>query len=126
MCSSDLVTVPAALPHVQAGRIRALAVGSPKRAAALPDLPTVSEAGLPGYDVSAWNGILLPARTPAAIVARLNGEIAKFAHAREQQERAIAQGSDLVSNSPAEFVAYLKAQMAKWSKVVREAGVRAD
>ena len=119
-------TVPAALPHIQAGRLRALGIGSPSRASALPDVPTVSEAGLPGFDVSAWNGVLGPARTPVAIVNRLNRELAEIARQPDTREKAAAQGTDLVSGTPQEFAAYIKSQIAKWSKVVRAAGIQPD
>ncbi|MBC7780367.1 MAG: tripartite tricarboxylate transporter substrate binding protein [Proteobacteria bacterium] len=119
-------TVPAALPHIHAGRLRALAIGSPKRISALPDVPTVAEAALPGFDVSAWNGIMAPARTPAAIVARVNSELALIATNPEARERAAGQGTDLVSGSPQEFAAYIRAQIAKWAKVVKAAGIQAD
>jgi tripartite-type tricarboxylate transporter receptor subunit TctC len=119
-------TVPAAMPHIQAGRLRTLGVGSPNRAPALPDVPTVSEAGLPGFDVSAWNGVLGPARTPVAIVNRINRELAEIARQPETRERAAAQGTDLVSGTPQEFAAYIKSQIAKWSKVVRAANIQPD
>ena len=98
-----------AMLHVKSARLKALAVTSAKPTELAPGLPTMASAGLPGFEAVSVYGLFAPAKTPADIIARLNGEIAKFAHAREQQERAIAQGSDLVSNSPAEFVAYLKA-----------------
>jgi tripartite-type tricarboxylate transporter receptor subunit TctC len=119
-------TVPAAMPHIQAGRLRALGIGSPSRASALPDVPTVAEAGLPGFDVSAWNGVLGPARTPAAVVARVNRELAEIAKHPETREKAAAQGTDLVSSTPQEFASYIRSQVAKWSKVVKAAGIQPD
>jgi len=119
-------TVPAAIPLIQGGHLRALAVGSPKRASALPDIPTVSEAGLPGFDVSAWNGILAPAGTPAPIVARLNSELATIASHPETRARAATQGTDLVTTTPQEFSAFIKAQIAKWAIVVKAAGIQPD
>ncbi|MCE2948515.1 MAG: tripartite tricarboxylate transporter substrate binding protein [bacterium] len=119
-------TVPAAIPHIQAGRLRALGVGSLVRATALPDVPTISEAALPGFDVSAWNGVLAPARTPAAIVNRLNRELAEIAKHPETREKAATQGTELVSGTPQEFAAYIKAQIAKWSRVVKAAGIQSD
>ncbi|HEV7801169.1 MAG TPA: tripartite tricarboxylate transporter substrate binding protein [Burkholderiales bacterium] len=119
-------SLPAAMPHVQGGRVRALAIGSAKRSPVLPDLPTVSEAALPGFDVSAWNGILAPRRTPQNVIARLNREIARVVQIPEMKDRAAAQGAELVSNSPEEFSAYLAAQIEKWGKVVKAAGIRPD
>jgi len=119
-------SLPAALPHVRAGRVRALAVGSAKRSPALPGLPTVAETALPGFDVSAWNGILAPRGTPRVIVDRLNQELRRIVQLPEVRERAAAQGAELVTSTPGEFAAYIKAQIAKWAKVVESAGVRAD
>jgi tripartite-type tricarboxylate transporter receptor subunit TctC len=119
-------TVPAAIPHIQAGRLRALGVGSLSRASALPDVPTISEAALPGFDVSAWNGVLGPARMPQAVITRVNRELAEIAKHPETREKAAAQGTDLVSGTPQEFAAYIKSQIAKWSKVVKAAGIQPD
>jgi len=119
-------TLPAAMLHIQAGRLRALGIGSPSRASALPDVPTVSEAGLPGFDVSAWNGVLAPARTPPAVITRVNRELAEIARHPETREKAASQGTELVSGTPQEFAAYIKSQIAKWSKVVKAAGIKPD
>ena len=119
-------TVPAAMPHIQASKLRALGVGSLNRASALPDVPTLSEAGLPGFDVSAWNGVLAPARTPTAIINRVNRELAEIAKQPETREKAAAQGTDLVSGTPQEFALYIRSQIAKWSKVVKAAGIQPD
>lgn len=118
-------TMPPALPLVQAGRLRAIAIGSPKRSPALPDVPTVAET-LPGFDIGAWNGILAPAGTPQAIIMRLNAEIVKITNNREARERAASQGAELVSDTPQEFTAYIKAQIARFAKVVKATGMRPD
>lgn len=122
----SFVTMPSALPHVNAGRLRVLAIGSPKRAASLPDVPTVAESGLPGFDIGAWNGILAPAHTPPAIVNRLNAEIARMAQNPEAKERAANQGVELVGDTPQEFTAYIKTQIARFAKVVKATGMHAD
>lgn len=119
-------SLPAALPHVRAGRVRALAMGSAKRTPVLPDVPTVAESALPGFDVSAWNGMLAPRKTPPGIVSRLNAEMRRIAENSEAKERAAAQGAELTWQTPEEFEAFLTAQIAKWGKVVRAAGVRPD
>jgi tripartite-type tricarboxylate transporter receptor subunit TctC len=119
-------SLPAALPHVQAGRVRALAIGSAKRSPALPNLPTVAESALPGFDVSAWNGVLAPKGTPRAIVTRLNAEIRRVAGLRDVQQRAAAQGAELATDTPEEFGAFIRAQIEKWGKVVRGSGMKAD
>lgn len=112
-----------ALPHVQQGRLRALGVTSVKRAASLPDVPTISEAGLKGYEMVVWQGILAPARTPQPIVARLNSEVVKILQTRETRERLAAQGLEPVGGTPAEFHAYIAAEVAKWAKVIKHAGI---
>jgi tripartite-type tricarboxylate transporter receptor subunit TctC len=122
----SFVTMPAALPHVNAGRLRVLAIGSPRRAASLPDVPTVAESGLPGFDIGAWNGILAPAHTPPAIVKRLNAEIARMAQNAEAKERAAGQGVELMSDTPEEFIAYIKIQIARFAKIVKATGMQAD
>lgn len=117
-------TLPAALPHVKAGRVRALAVAAARRSPALPDLPTVAESALPGFDVSAWNGILGPRGTPPATVDRLNRELHRIVAIPEVRERALAQGAELMANTPEQFASHIKAEIAKWSKVVKSAGIR--
>jgi len=119
-------TMPPTMPLVQAGRLRAIAIGSPKRSAALPDVPTVAESGYPGFDVGAWNGILAPAGTPAALVNRLAAEIAKVAKNPEAREKASNQGAELVSNTPQEFTEYINKMMARFAKVVQATGMRPD
>ena len=116
-------TFAPALPHVRAGRMRALGVTSAKRSAAAPDIPTLIEAGVPGYDYNTWYGLLLPARTPSAIVALLHAA-ALAALAREDAQRKLeAQGVETTTNTPAEFQAFLKAETRKWIEVVRGAGI---
>jgi tripartite-type tricarboxylate transporter receptor subunit TctC len=119
-------SLPAALPHVQAGRVRALAIGSAKRSPTLPNLPTVSESALPGFDVSAWNGVLAPRGTPRAIVDKLNREIRRIAELPDVKERAASQGAELAVDTPEEFGAHIKAEIAKWGKLVRASHMRAD
>ena len=122
----SFVTMPSALPHVNAGRLRVLAIGSPKRSPALPDVPTVAESGLPGFDIGAWNGILAPAHTPQAIVMRLNAEIVKMTKNPEYKEHASSQGAELIGDTPLEFTAYVKEQIARFAKVVQATGMRPD
>ena len=118
--------IPPALPHVRSGKLKALAVTTAKRAAGVPDLPTVAEAGLPGYEATAWFGVLAPAATPSQIIARLNAAIVKIAHAREMQERLTAEGADAVGNTPEQFAQIIKSDIAKWAKVIKASGARAD
>lgn len=116
-------SVPAALPFVKGGRARAIAVGSLKRSAALPDIPTVAESGLPGFDVSAWNGVMLPRGSSNAIVERLGREMQRVISLADMKERAAAQGAELTWTTPQEFTTYLNGQVAKWGKLVRESGL---
>ena len=113
-------------PHVTAGRIRGLAVTSPKRSHVLPDLPTIAEAGVPGYEAMPWGGYILPARTPRDIVARLNAEINTVLTAPAVTERFTSFGSVLVGGTPEYFRDYILSDIAKWAKVIKEAGIKPE
>jgi tripartite-type tricarboxylate transporter receptor subunit TctC len=119
-------TVTAILPHVQSGGVRALAVTTTKRSAALPDLPTIAEAGLPGYDANTWGGILAPAGTSKDVVAKLNAEINKALATEEVRAKLHASGIDIQGGTPAEFADYIKAEVAKWAKVTKDAGIEPE
>jgi len=118
--------MPTALPHVKAGRLRALAVTSAKRSPAMPDLPTIAEAGVAGYEAESWFGVLAPAGTPSAIVTKLNGEIVRILGLPEIKERLLSQGAEPVGNSPEQFAAHITAEMAKWGNVVKASGAQVD
>ncbi|MEO8443036.1 MAG: tripartite tricarboxylate transporter substrate binding protein [Betaproteobacteria bacterium] len=122
----SFVTMPSALPLVNSGRLRVLAIGSPRRSPMLPNVPTVAESGLPGFDIGAWNGILAPAHTPPAIVARLNAEIVKMTKDPATRDHEASQGVELISDTPQEFVAYIKTQIARFAQVVKATGMHAD
>ncbi len=119
-------TMPPALPHVKDGKLRALAVTSRKRSPATPELPTMDEAALPGFEAITWHGVVVPAGTPAAIIARLNREIVAILHLPEVVERLSGQGAEALGSTPEEFAAYIKSESAKWAKVVRESGAKAE
>lgn len=119
-------SMPPALPHVKAGKLRALAVTSARRSSAAPDVPTIAESGLPGYEVINWYGILVPAGTPKEIVARLNAEILKILNVPDVKERLSAQGAETFSSTPQEFAAYIRKETEKWAKVVKYSGARLD
>jgi tripartite-type tricarboxylate transporter receptor subunit TctC len=114
------------LPHVRTGKLKALAVTAIKRQAAVPDLPTLSESGLAGYEVNNWYGVLAPAATPQEIVATLNTAIVKIMHLPEVRERLSKEGLEPAGTTPAEFASYIKAEIGKWSQVVKASGARAD
>ena len=114
------------MPHVRAGRLRPLAVASAKRSPSVPELPTVAEAGIPGFAVDQWYALFAPAGTPKEVVAKLYAEIAKSVAQPETRERLLAMGLDPVGMPPDEFTEYLKTETAKWGKLVREAGIRAN
>ena len=122
----SFTSILSALPHVQQGRLRALGVTSLKRATSLPDVPTISEAGLKGYEMVVWHGILAPAKTPQPIVVRLNHDVVKIVQSREARERLAAQGLEAIGGTPAEFHAYIAAEVAKWAKVVKHAGIATE
>ena len=119
-------TMPPALPHVKDGKLRALAVTSLKRSPAAPDLPTVDEIALPGFEANTWHGVVVPAGTPGAIVARLNREIVAILHLPDVVERLSGQGAEALGSTPEEFAAYIKSESVKWAKVVRDSGAKAE
>jgi tripartite-type tricarboxylate transporter receptor subunit TctC len=119
-------SLPPALPNIKAGKLRALAVTGSKRSQFLPDLPTIAEAALPGYETAIWFGIVAPAGTPAEVVARLNGELAKAAASPEFRERLARNGFEVVSSTPEQMAESVRNETAKWGKVVKALGMRAD
>jgi len=112
--------------HVRAGKLRALGVTSAKRAATLPDVPTIAEAGLPGYEFTTWHGILAPKGTPRPIVALLNDRLKKSLAAPDQAKRFQDHGLDVIASTPEEFAAFLAAEYTRWGRVIRERGMRAE
>lgn len=116
-------TVPAVLPHIKSGRLVPLAVGGAKRSALLPDVPTMAEAGVPGYAATSWGGVLAPAGTPPAIVAKLNKEIVRILNTPDVRERLTALGAEPVGGTSAEFAEVLRKETARFSKLVKEIGI---
>jgi tripartite-type tricarboxylate transporter receptor subunit TctC len=114
------------VPHIRSGKLRALGVGATTRSPVLPDVPTIAEAGVPGYECSNWIGIVAPAGTPAAIVARLHKEILAIQDSPEAQKHLAAQGAEAVRMSSSEFGDFMTKEMAKWERVVKEAGIKAE
>src|SRR2546428_12482898 len=121
-----VIGLPAAAPHIKSGRLRALAVIAPQRLPALPEVPTVAEAGLPNFEVTTWYGVLAPAGTPRPIVPRVNGQLAEILYSPDLKGKLNALGTDPVTSTPEEFAAYLRQETVKWADVVRKAGLKAD
>ncbi len=119
-------TMPPALPHVKDGKLRALAVTSRKRSPAAPDLPTLDEAALAGFEAITWHGVVVPAGTPTTVIALLNREIVAILHLPEVVERLSGQGAEALGSTPEEFAAYIGSESVKWAKVVRESGAKAE
>lgn len=124
--SMAILNLPPALPHIRSGRLKALGVSTAKRSAAAPELPTIAEAGLPGYEATAWFGVLAPASTPRDIVMKLNGEIVRSLRTEEMRKRILADGGEVVGGTPEAFTEVMKRDIAKWAKVVAASGARAD
>ena len=117
---------PSVLQHVKSGRLNALGVASLKRIAAAPDLPTLSESGFPGFDVTSWYGIVAPAGTPNDVITRLHNEMTKALNEPDVREKLAGLGAEPVGNTPAEFAAMIKSETAKWSRIVKDAKITAE
>jgi tripartite-type tricarboxylate transporter receptor subunit TctC len=124
--SMTFASVISGTPHVKSGRLRALAVTGAHRSSALPELPTMMEAGVRGYESSTWYGLLAPKATPRAIVTKLNREVVTIVNLPEVKQNLLAEGAEPVGNSPEQFGEFIKAEIAKWGKVIRTAGLRAE
>ncbi len=119
-------TIPGALPHIRAGRMRALASAGAKRSPALPDVPSMAEAALPGFEASTWYAILTPAGVKPHVISTLNAEFLRALRAPDMQERLAAQGIESIGGTPEQLAAHLKSELPKWAKVVKTTGVRAE
>jgi len=119
-------TAASAVPQMKTGRIKGIAVTTAKRSGLVPDLPTISEAGLKGFDANNWYGIVVPAKTPRPIVNRLNAEVAKILHMPDIKQFLFNQGLDVAPGTPEEFGAYIRSERAKWAKVVKASGAKAN
>jgi tripartite-type tricarboxylate transporter receptor subunit TctC len=118
--------MPSAIQHVRSGRLRALAVTTAKRSPELPDVPTIAEAGVPGYEATSWFGMFAPAGTPAPVVARLNAALVKVLADPAVKKKLAEQGAEPYSETPEQFAEFIRKESAKWSKVVKESGASAD
>ena len=125
--TSMMITgMPAVMPHVRSGRLRMLAVGNAKRLTSMPEVPTIAESGVPGYDATQWYGVLAPAGTPRDIVMKLNAEMKKALARTDVREQLAADGTVPVGNTPEEFGAHIKAEIARWAPVVKATGARPE
>jgi tripartite-type tricarboxylate transporter receptor subunit TctC len=120
------VSIPSVLPHVKSGRLRALAVSTAKRSASAPDIPTVAESGYPGFEYSNWNALFAPAKTPSAIVTKVNGAIVKVLGEAEIAQKLSSQGADPAPGSPEDLARYMRTDFERWKKVIRNAGIKPD
>jgi len=118
--------LPSSLGQIKAGKLRAIAVTSAQRAAALPNVPTIAESGVPGFEASSWFGILAPAGTPPAIVARINADVNQWLQSAEAKDKLLAQGAVAAGGTPADFAAHIRAETEKWAKVVKISGAKVD
>jgi tripartite-type tricarboxylate transporter receptor subunit TctC len=114
------------MPHLKSGKLRAIGFGSPKRLSTLPDVPTFEESGYPGFESSNFKGLLAPAGTPRAIIDKLHAELVKIVHAPDTVARMTAAGSIPIGNTPEQFGAYIKQEIARYAKLVKAYGIKAD
>jgi len=119
-------TTASAIPHVKSGRIKGIAVTTAKRSALLPELPTISEAGLAGFDANNWYGLVVPAKTPRAIIDQLNAEVTKILNMPDVRTALFNQGLDPAPGTPEQFGAYIRAERSKWARVIKESGAKAE
>ena len=119
-------SIPSTLPHVKSGKLRLVAIGSVSRSPLLPSLPTIAEAGVPGYEAVVWYGIEAPARTPRSVIDKLNREIGAWSQMAETRERLASLGAEPRTTSPEEFASYLKSEIAKYARVVKDAGLQPE
>ncbi len=121
-----ITNMPAAMPHIKANKLVALGVTGAKRSRLAPDLPTIAEAGVPGYELTNWFGVLAPAATPREVINKLNAEIEKGLGTKEMLDRLAANGAEAAGGTPEQFAAYIKSEIGKWARIIRQAGIRAD
>jgi tripartite-type tricarboxylate transporter receptor subunit TctC len=112
--------------HIKSGKLRALAVTTAKRSVSFPSLPTVAEAGVPGFDAITWHGVVVPARTPQPVIARLNREFNKLLQAPDMRERLLTLGSEVIGGEPKQLTEFMRVEIPRWAKVIKESGAKAD
>ena len=122
----SFASMPSVMAFFRSGKLRGIAVTSAKRSALVPELPTISESGLPGFETGAWQGIFAPHATPSAVIRLLNREIATAVHLPELKKQLAMEGGEPIANTPEEFAVWLRAEIAKWAKVVKAANIRVE
>jgi len=125
-CQFTFATALSVQPHIKSGKLRALAVTTARRSASFPDLPTVAEAAVPGFDAITWHGVVVPARTPQAVIARLNREFNKLLQTPDMRERLMTLGSEVIGGEPKQLTEYMRVEIPRWAKVIKESGAKAD
>jgi tripartite-type tricarboxylate transporter receptor subunit TctC len=125
-CQFTFATALSVQGHIKSGKLHALAVTTAKRSPSFPDLPTVAEAGVPGFDAITWHGVVVPARTPQAVIARLNGEFNKLLQTADMRERLMALGSDIIGGEPKQLTEYMRVEIPRWKKVIKDSGAKAE
>jgi len=119
-------TILSVYPQVRTGKLRPLAVSSAKRTSVMPDVPTIAEAGVPRFDATSWNGVLVPAGTPRPIIDKVHAGVVKALQSPEVKDRLVGDGAEPVGSTPEQFAAFIRAEMAKWGKVIKAAGIKAE
>jgi tripartite-type tricarboxylate transporter receptor subunit TctC len=117
---------PVLMPHVKSGALRGLAVTSAKRNPSVPELPTVAESGVPGFEVTAWFGFLAPAGTPQAVISKVHADVVKAIAMPDVRERMMAQAAEPIGSTPQEYGAFIASEIAKWSKIVKSSGAKVE
>jgi len=125
-CQLMFATALSVQPHIASGRVRALAVTPAKRSRAMPDLPTIAEAGVPGFEATTWHGVVVPAGTPEIVIGRLNAEVNRMLQAADVRERLAIMGADIIGGTPKEFADHIKREIPKWAKIIKAAGAHLD
>ena len=125
-CQFIFATSLSVQPHIKSGKVKALAVTTAKRSVSFPELPTVAEAGVPGFDAIAWHGVVAPARTPQKVIARLNGDFNKVLQMPDMRERLTTLGAEIIGGAPKELTEYMRVEIPRWAKVIKESGARID
>ena len=125
-CQLMFATSLSVASYIRSEKVRALAVSTAKRSQSFANLPTIAEAGVPGFDAATWHGVVAPAGTPPAVITRLNSEINKLMQAPDMRERLTSQGAEIIGGTPQSFAAYIQAEIPKWTKVIRDSGARSE